>query len=199
MVSRDWQRMEILKKLYAPSREDFRNWLEMNHKREKEIWLIYYKKKIGKPCISNDHAVEEALCFGWIDSLIKSIDERKYVKKFTPRRSDSRWSGRNRKKAEKMIQLGLMQESGFLKIKLAKKNGNWDKNPSQNNILHIPFEFINALAENKTARQNFENFAASYRKQYIGWIAAAKKTKTRHDRILKTITSLENNQKLGVK
>lgn len=191
--------MEIIDKLYAVKREDFRNWLQKNHETENKIWLIYYKKKTGKPCISNNQALEEALCFGWIDSIVKSIDEEKYAKKFTPRRAESNWSELNRKRAKKMIKQGLMKEPGFSKIRLAQKKGNWNKKPSQNNIIQIPFEFIKALAENKSARKNFENLGASYRKQYIGWIANAKKTKTREDRILKTINFLVNNQKLGMK
>jgi len=191
--------MEIQNRLYAEKREDFRNWLQKYHNTENEIWLIYYKKKTGKQCISNNQAVEEALCFGWIDSVVKSIDEEKYAKKFTPRRGESSWSELNRERAERMIKKGLMKEEGFTKIRSAKKKGNWNKKPSQSNILQIPFEFIKALAENKTARKNFENLASSYRKQYIGWIANAKKTKTRENRIFKTINFLENNQKLGMK
>jgi len=90
--------MKITKTLYVTTRDEWRSWLEKNHKSEKEIWLIYYKKHTGKPRIPYDDAVEEALCFGWIDSIIKRIDEKKYAQKFSPRKQNSVWSDLNKKR-----------------------------------------------------------------------------------------------------
>ncbi|UCC32844.1 MAG: hypothetical protein JSW53_03315, partial [Candidatus Bathyarchaeota archaeon] len=92
----------MTQKLYVTNRDEWRSWLEKNHEAEKEVWLIFYKKHVGKPSVPYEDAVEEALCFGWIDSIIKKIDEKKFVRKFTPRKSSSRWSELNRKRAQKM-------------------------------------------------------------------------------------------------
>jgi uncharacterized protein YdeI (YjbR/CyaY-like superfamily) len=96
------------KTLYVTNRTDWRSWLRKHHDREKEIWLIYYKQLTGKPRIPYEDAVEEALCFGWIDSTVKRLDQERYAQKFTPRRANSHWSVLNKKRAKKMIQAGKM-------------------------------------------------------------------------------------------
>ena len=93
----------------------------MEHAKENEIWLVFYKKAMGRPTINYGAAVEEALCFGWIDSIIKKIDDTKYARKFTIRKDQSKWSELNKKRAEKMIKEGRMTEAGFSKIKIAKQ------------------------------------------------------------------------------
>ena len=108
--------MKITKTLYVTNRKEWRNWLLNNFDSKPEIWLIYYKKHTGKPRILYNDAVEEALCFGWIDSTIKRVDEEIYVQKFTPRKARSIWSDLNRKRAEKMINAGLMTSAGLIKI-----------------------------------------------------------------------------------
>lgn len=107
--------MEITKQLYVTDRDAWRAWLEKNYDTEKEIWLIYYKKHTGKPRIPYDDAVEEALCFGWIDSTVKRVDDEKFAQKFTPRKNKSNWSDLNKKRAKKMIREGRMTKAGFLK------------------------------------------------------------------------------------
>ena len=124
--------MNDLKKIYVSTREDWRAWLEENHDREKEIWLIYYKKPSGKPRVAYDDAVEEALCFGWIDSTIRKLDEDRYMQKFTPRNPGSVWSELNKRRVEKMIREGRMTQAGLSKIEAAKKSGEWqDSAPVQ--------------------------------------------------------------------
>ena len=119
--------MRSTKELYVMNREDWRAWLEQNHATEKEVWLLYYKKHTGKPTIPYDDAVEEALCFGWIDSLVKRIDDEKYTQKFTPRKNRSVWSESNKKRAKRTIKLGRMTGAGLHKIRAAKKSGEWYK------------------------------------------------------------------------
>ncbi|UCE28860.1 MAG: hypothetical protein JSV85_06245 [Candidatus Bathyarchaeota archaeon] len=96
--------MELTNSLYAVGRDDWREWLRRNHDVKKEIWLIYYKKHTGKPSIPYDDSVEEALCFGWVDSTIKRIDDQRFARKFTPRKARSRWSEANKRRARKMIE-----------------------------------------------------------------------------------------------
>ena len=98
--------------IYMRSRAAWRNWLQKNHKARTEVWLVYYKKHTGKPTVTYDDAVEEALCFGWIDSTVRTIDDERYMQKFTPRRPGSVWSETNIKRARRMIDQGLMTESG---------------------------------------------------------------------------------------
>ena len=191
--------MRINKELYVTKREKWRAWLKANHASEKEIWLIYYKKHTGKPRIPYDDAVEEALCFGWIDSTIKRIDEEKYAQKFTPRKEKSGWSELNRKRAEKMLKQGRMTEAGKTKIRAAKENGEWDKTMPAKRIFSMPLEFHKALSANKKAREYFKDLASSFKKQYIGWIATAKREETRKKRIKEAVNLLEQNQKLGMK
>ena len=111
------------KTLYVKDRDEWRKWLENNYDSENEIWLIYYKKHSDKIRIPYDDAVEEALCFGWIDSLVKSIDDEKYMQKYTPRKKNSVWSEYNVKRCEKMIKEGKMTNAGSKLIEEAKKNG----------------------------------------------------------------------------
>ena len=144
-----------MRQLYVTDREQWRNWLSLNHAAEAGIWLIFYKKETSRPTIAYDAAVEEALCFGWIDSIIKKIDAAKYARKFTPRSEKSKWSQLNKKRANKMIKQGRMTEVGLAKIKAAKKTGLWAKDPRPQISLDIPPEFAKALARNKSAKENF--------------------------------------------
>jgi len=188
-----------MRQLYVTDREQWRNWLSLNHVAEAGIWLVFYKKTTSKPTISYEAAVEEAICFGWIDSIIKKIDAERYARKFTPRSEKSIWSALNKKRANKMIKQGRMAEVGLAKIKAAKKTGLWDKDPRPQISLDIPPEFAKALARNKKAKENFDNLASSYRKYYIGWITVAKRPETKQRRIAESITLLEKGKKLGLK
>ena len=102
-----------MKQVYVQNREEWRNWLRQHHDRSNGIWLVFYKKHTGKPTLKYDEAVEEALCFGWIDSIIKKVDDEKYVRKLTPRKADSRWSESNKKRVTKLQKQGLMTQVGL--------------------------------------------------------------------------------------
>ena len=189
-----------MKQLYVPDRGQWRKWLTKKHDMEKNgIWLVFYKKKTSKPSLEYEQAVEEAICFGWVDSIIKKIDEAKYVRKFTPRKADSFWSQLNKKRAERMIKQGLMTKAGLAKIKVAKKTGLWDKDPRPKITFEIPDEFAAALAKNKGAKENFDKLALTYRRHYIGWIVTAKRGQTKKRRIDESIALLEQGKKLGLK
>ena len=188
-----------MKQLYVTDRKQWRKWLTEHHGGEAGVWLIFYKKETCKPTIGYEDAVEEALCFGWIDSIIKKIDEARYVRKFTPRKDKSRWSALNRKRANKMIKEGRMTDVGLSKVKTAKKKGLWEKDGRIQISFDVPPELAKALAQNKKAKENFDKLASSYRRQYIGWIAVAKRTETRKRRIEESIALLEKGKKLGMK
>ena len=188
--------MEKNETLYVTNRNDFRNWLKKNHNIKKEIWLIYYKKHTGKSRIPYDDAVEEAICFGWIDSTIKSIDNEKYMQKFTPRNKNSIWSDLNKERAKKMINENKMTEEGFIKLESV------DLDLREKKIivkLVIPDDLKKVLKNKTKVWQNFKNLAPSYKKQYIDWLNSAKKDETRQKRIKEITDKLEKNEKLGMK
>ena len=194
--------MQMADELHASDRDDWRAWLAQNCNVKKEVWLIYYRKHTGKPSIPYDDSVEEALCFGWVDSIIKKIDDEKFARKFTPRTSKSVWSEANRKRVEKMIKEGKMTEAGLARIREAKASGEWFKPPvsaQYKKRLVIPSYLKDALATNKKASHSFNRLAESYKRNFVGWINSAKKEETRKRRLAEAIELLEQNKKLGMK
>jgi len=185
--------------LYLKNGNEWRKWLAKNHNKVGEVWLIFYKKGTGKPSIDYEAAVEEALCFGWIDSLVKKINEERYARKFTPRKDKSVWSQSNKKRVKKIIKEGRMTEYGIEKIKAAKKSGKWYENDRPDVSFTLPPLFSEALKKNKKAKDNFEKLSPSHRKHYIGWIATAKKKETIENRIKESIKMLKQEKKLGLK
>lgn len=188
-----------MKQIYVKDRKEWRDWLSRNHDKEAGVWLIYYKKETGRATLDYGYSVEEALCFGWIDSIIKKIDEEKYVRKFTPRKPDSYWSEPNKRRADKMIEARLMTPYGLSKIKAAKKSGLWDKNSRPQLSFEMTPEFTEALNKNPQAQAAFEKLPPSYKKNYLGWIETAKRPETKKRRILEAIQLLNKGKKLGLK
>ena len=191
--------MNITEKLYVTNWDAWRAWLKKHHDSKKEVWLIYYKKHTGKPRIPYNDAVEEAVCYGWIDSTVKRVDDEIYVQKFTPRREKSQWSVLNKQRAEKMIREGKMTDAGLAKLKNVLENHFKPvKGKPQKKRLVIPPDLKKALAADEKARENFNNFAPSYKRQYIGWIASAKREETRKKRLAQTVRFAVQNRKLGM-
>ena len=188
-----------MKRLYVKSGTEWRKWLQKNHNKVVEVWLIFYKKETGKPSIDYETAVEEALCFGWIDSLVKKIDEQRYSRKFTPRKDNSVWSESNKKRVKKVIKEGGMTEYGLNKVKAAKKSGKWYEDASPDISFNIPTDFEKALKKNNKAKENFKKLSPTHKKYYIGWIATAKREKTIEKRIEESIKMLNQGKKLGLK
>lgn len=189
-----------MNQLTVSDRAAWRQWLEKNHDQIDEVWLVYYKKGSGQSGIDYETSVEEALCFGWVDSLIKKIDDLHYARKFTPRNEESQWSALNKQRVERMAQAGRMTEHGLKLVEAAKESGRWDevvKPPQLEYDLHPEFE--SALQSHPTARQNFNDLAPSYQKQYTGWINHAKRPETRSKRIKEAIERLKKGEKLGLK
>lgn len=191
--------MNKLAESFFAIRSEWRSWLEKNHASSDGIWFVYYKGHTGQPSVSYEDSVDEALCFGWIDSIIRKIDDDKYARKFTARKTDSKWSETNKKRVNKLIKSGQMTDAGMIKINAAKKNGKWIE------VIKIPAfedlhpEFKIALEKNNAAKNNFFKLAKSYRRQYIAWICTAKRPETRNKRILEAIELLGKNKKLGLR
>ena len=190
--------VEITKRHSFKTRDAWRAWLAQNHARATELWLVIYKKNSGKPTVSYDEAVEEALCFGWIDGITKSISAEKYAQRFSPRRRGSVWSESNENRVAKMIAQGRMTESGLAKIEEAKRNGEWDKATRREAATDAPRELKQALQGNKLAQRNFDALSPSQKKLYIFWVADAKKVETRQRRSQVAVRMLKENKKLGI-
>ena len=190
--------MEITETLYIKDRKTWRAWLEKNGALKKEIWLIYYKKHTGKPRIPYDDAVEEALCFGWIDSTVKRIDEEKYCQRYTPRNKKSQWSAPNIKRLKLMLDSDQMTKAGLEKVPdivmEAAKTGNIQQvAPMIPDDLEPSEELLKALAANKKAQKNWNNFTQSRQKQIIWWILDAKRPETVERRIIKAVQLAQEN------
>jgi uncharacterized protein YdeI (YjbR/CyaY-like superfamily) len=186
---------EIFVELHFEARESWRAWLEENHDGSDVVWLVFYKKHTGRTSISYNAAVEEALCFGWIDSLVKRLDEDRFARKFTPRTDPRKWSASNLKRVEKLIASGRMTEAG-----LAKFNPDPEPQPAQSaRTLDPPPFFTDALAKNPAAQAFFEQLAPSYRRNFIGWVCSAKRENTRQRRLAEAISLLSQGKKLGMK
>jgi uncharacterized protein YdeI (YjbR/CyaY-like superfamily) len=185
--------------LYVASREQWRAWLEKHHSTKSEIWLLFYKQHTGKPCVSYNDALDEALCFGWIDSIVKRVDDERYLRKFTPRKSSSVWSEVNKRRVERLICVERMAKAGLARVREAKKSGEWFKRRVREKELEVPAFFEEALATNKKALENFKGLAPSYRRNMVGWVLSAKKEETRRKRLAEVIGVLERGEKLGLK
>lgn len=190
----------MMKTLEIEDREDWRDWLAENYDQESGVWLIYNKKETGLPSIGYDESVEEALCFGWVDSLIKKIDEQKYARKFTPRKDNSNWSAANKKRIAKMIRENRMTEHGLRKIEAAKELGNWNTPSGRPRIeIEMTEAFADALKDHPKAEEHFNHLAPTYQKQYLTWIAVAKRSETKQKRIDESIRLLIEGKKLGLR
>ena len=183
-----------LKTFHAKIRKEWRNWLEKNHQSEKSIWLIIYKKESETPSIYYPEAVDEALCFGWIDSKPNKRDEHSYYQFFSKRNPKSNWSKVNKVKVSNLMEQGLIHDSGLRMIEIAKQNGNWTALDEVEKIT-IPDDLKELFLKNKTAYDNWEKFPRSSKRGILEWIMNAKKTETRKKRIEETVQHATDNIK----
>ena len=181
--------------LHFERRESWRAWLERHHADKGPVWLVFYKKHTGRAGISYDEAVEEALCFGWIDSLIKRLDDRSYARKFTPRTDTHRWSETNLQRVARLKAAGLMTPAGLAKIAAGVQAAL----PPAKTTQGVP-EFIqDALAANTAALAFFSRLAPSHQRNVVGWICAAKRDETRRRRLAEALELLAQGKTLGMK
>ena len=180
-----------------PSGDEWRQWLERNHKSASEAWLVHYKKGIKKPGISYREALDEALNFGWIDTRLKSLDKEKYMLRYVPRKPGSAWSKQNKDRAEELMRQGRMTPAGLATIEDARRSGNWDRAYTFLKPYEMPEDLKKALSTNSTALEHFEAFANSPRNMYIHWVNSARTQATRNKRIAEVVRRSELNQKPG--
>jgi uncharacterized protein YdeI (YjbR/CyaY-like superfamily) len=168
------------------SRSAWREWLGKHHASSTGVWLVYAKKHTKIPSLSYNDAVEEALCFGWIDSLVRPIDEERYQQLFTPRRPGSAWSASNKTRVERLIAGGLMTAAGTAAIALAKKSGKWSA-PARPASPAMPADLRKALDANAAAAKNWLAYSPGMQKAFLYRIADAKRPETRAARIAQTV------------
>lgn len=189
--------MPEYKTLSVPDRAAWRAWLEKHHAREPGIWLVYYKGGVH-PTLSYEDSILEALCFGWIDSIIKKVDEDKYVRKFTPRTPGSDWSLSNKRRIARLIREELMTPAGMDRVDYAHPEREPSEPPSRTEPL-LPAYFKRALVANGRAWENFKNLSPSYRRLYVRWVLDAKRAETRDKRVRESVALLAENKKLGLR
>ena len=186
-------RSKTLKTLDVQTLEQWRSWLADHHDSESEVWLVFYKRHTGRPSIAYQDALDEALCFGWVDSLIKRLDEARYARKFTPRKPDSKWSTVNRKHYARLKASGRLKPPG---LNRAPTDRSYDKPPLPSTIP----EYIQKTLQGKPiAWRNFEGLAPSHRRNYIAWIDSAKRQETKMRRLQEAIGMLAAGKPLGLK
>lgn len=171
--------------LHPKTRAEWRNWLRENHQRDEGVWFIRYKKSSGKPFVDVNEAIEEAICFGRIDSLPRKLDEERTMLYFAPRKAGSNWSSLNKMRAEKMIEAGLMTPSGLEKIEAAKKDGSWTALDAVEALI-VPPDLSEAFDLFPSSKENFETFPRSVKRGILDWILNAKRPETRKKRVDET-------------
>jgi len=186
--------MEKRKEIYFKNRIEWREWLSINHNSSKGVYLIFYKLSSEKESMRWEEAVKEALCYGWIDSVAKKIDDEKRKQLFTPRKPKSGWSKLNKDRIKKLIANNLLHESGLQKIKIAKKDGSWSIRDNAENLI-IPNDLKKKFDKNKIAFKNFQAFSKSYKKAYLHWLYSAKREETRKKQLIEIINLCEQNIK----
>jgi len=191
--------MDSIPEYHFNNQEEWHHWLCLNHEINSGIYIIFFKKKSGINSLNYIEAVEEALCFGWIDSKVKSIDNQRYKQYFCKRKSHSVWSLINKRKVEALMEEGRIQPAGLLTIEEAKNNGKWDiaytsKKPDQ----FIDKLFLQAINNNPVAAENYSKMSKSHQLQYQFWINSAKKETTKIQRIEKALDLISKNVKPGI-
>ena len=185
-----------MKTLQVKSVDEWRDWLGEHHGSESEIWLVFHKRHTGATSIDYMDALDEALCFGWVDSLVKRLDDQRFARKFTPRKADSRWSDINRKRYAELMASGRLEQAGMERAPTDRRS----VPPSRFALpSRLPSYIQVALDEHPAARRCFEALPPSERRRYIGWIDSAKREETKQRRLQEAIRLLAAGKRLGLK
>ena len=183
--------MDVLR---AHDRSAWRDWLEDNHDKSTDVWLLFYKKHSGKVSVTYDEAVEEALCFGWIDGIIRRVDEDSYAQRFTPRKAGSMWSASNLTRMKRLIEDGRVSKTG-----MDAYFGRSKEKPAAERLKdqasRVPEDLEAALRRSELAWKNFRGFPPSHRREYVLWVVGAKRPETRKRRIDQAVSLIEKNTK----
>ena len=183
--------------LFAQTANQWHTWLAEHDDSESEVWLIFYKKHTGVRSIEYLDALDESLCFGWVDSLVKRLDDSCYARKFTPRKANSRWSAINRKRYAALKAAGRLQPGGLNRAPTDRSDGSRPQ-PFQMPAA-VPRYIHSALRKQPAAWRHFEGLAPSHRRRYIGWIDSAKREETKTRRLQEAIRLLAAGKLLGLK
>lgn len=186
-----------MKTFLAKTVEQWRDWLEEHHDSETEVWLIFHKAHTGIASIEHKDALDEALCFGWIDSLVKRLDDDRFALKFTPRRPDSRWSDINRKRYAELEASGRMKPAGLAR---RPTNRTYDSPPTRLALpTKLPTYIRTALSKHPAALRHFEALSPAQQRRYYAWIESAKREETKFRRLKEAIRLLTAGKELGLK
>ena len=183
-----------MKTFEAKTPAQWQRWLHIHHTSEAEVWLVFHKKQTGRPCVAYSDALDEALCYGWIDSLIKRIDEERYARKFTPRKAESKWSAVNRQRYAELKAAGRLKSAG-----LARPPTNRTYEPRKVFSKVLPKQFITLLKKHPEAWNFFRSLAPLPRSRYVFWINSAKLQATQERRFAEMICLLEAGKELGLR
>ncbi len=179
--------MEVSETLYVNNRDDWRSWLESHYKTESEIWLVYYRKESGKPRIPYNEAVEEALCYGWIDSITRTIDQERYAQRFTPRKPAGKYSQTNKERLKRLIQQGKV----IPEVLAILENVDLE-------TFEYPADIMLALRENEQAWENFQSYSGSYQRIRIAYIDGARDRPGEYEKRLQHLLKMtEQNKQFG--
>jgi uncharacterized protein YdeI (YjbR/CyaY-like superfamily) len=186
-----------MKTLLVRTIGEWRDWLDTHHRSESEVWLVYHKRHTGIVSIDHKDAVGEALCFGWVDSLVSRLDDSRYAMKFTPRRASSRWSDANRKRYAELEAEGRLKPAGIERP--PTERGDAPRPPFLPLPTRLPAYIQAALKKNPKAKRHFDTLTPAHRRRYFAWIESAKREETKLRRLKEAIRLLENGQVLGLK
>ncbi len=178
--------MKEIEEFCPKDKKEWRAWLERNHIEKDAIWLILYRNTSSKYNLSWSDSVDESLCFGWIDSTKKTIDNERYKQYFTKRKAKSNWSRINKEKVQNLIEKGLMTKAGFQSIEIAKENGSWTILDEIEQLI-VPNDLYESLRSNKNAFEYFDGQSKSIKKMLLYWVASAKRQETRQKRIIEIV------------
>ena len=191
--------MQITNPKHFKTRSDFRKWLEKNHAKQTELWIVFYKVHTKKKSLRYSEAVEESLCFGWIDGILKRIDDEKHAQRYTPRNPKSIWSKVNKERAERMIETGKMTDAGLVKIREAKKSGWWENAyTTTRRDYEMSPEMKKVLMSDTEAWKNFQNLGRSYQNTYVFFVNYAKREETKKKRMQIVLERAKKNMPPGI-
>jgi len=180
---------------YCPSdKKDWRKWLELNHIKKDAVWVIFYKVKSPRHNMKWSDSVDEALCFGWIDSTKRSLDDERFIQYFSKRKAKSNWSKVNKDKVKTLIDQGLMKEQGYKSIEIAKKNGSWTILDAVE-VLIVPEDLAAGFANYKGSIEFYNSLSNSAKKILLYWVISAKRAATRQKRILEIVENASKGLK----
>jgi uncharacterized protein YdeI (YjbR/CyaY-like superfamily) len=183
-------------RLHPHDRAQWRAWLATHHGDRDEVWLVFWRKQSGRTGLTYDQAVEEALCFGWIDGKAAKLDDRRTMVRFTPRKRGSGWARTNKVRVERLLAEGLMAEAGLARIEEAKRDGSWTKLDAVEDLV-VPDDLAAAFAGHPGSRERWDGFPRSVRRGVLEWIVQAKRPDTRARRVSETARRAAEGERPG--